>query len=240
MAMADLKLLHALAMFAMAAAPSAANDATRTETVYSGHVTIEIPVRWHEIPEDLLELHSLNTTEISGGRIAELYQHGYRPGDPSLDFELPQILIQIRESGRLSYRPFLHLPPPEDMPWTRDPLVDSLELDDAFFDRDRYLLRLTNTLGMERTSRISVLSTSFLTERGLFTLHCYTYATQATVVAPIFGRVVDSVSFDDELRYRPRLGDRWPPRPSTLAFSAAAVSILILVILEFRRRRRQS
>ena len=32
-------------------------------------------------------------------------------------------------------------------------------------------------------------------------------------LAPIFERVVDSVRFDDELQYRPRFGDRWPPRP---------------------------
>jgi len=229
----------ALAVFALSVAPSSAGEATRIETVYQDHVTLEIPMSWHEIPEDQLELHSLNTAEMSGGLITELYQHGYRPGEPELDFALPQILIQIRESGRLSYRPFLHLPPPEEMQGIRSTPVDNLELDDAIFDRDRYLLRLTNTLGTERQNMISVLSASFLTERGLFTLHCYTYATQATVVAPIFDRVVDSVRIDDELRYRSRFGDRWPPRPSSVAFAAAAVSIVILLILDLRRRRRR-
>jgi len=237
--MAHLRLFILLVILTAAAAPSSGDDATRTETVYQGHVTLEIPIRWHEIPEVQLELQSLNTAEMSGGRIAELYQHGYRPGDPELDFALPQILIQIRESGRLSYRPFFHLPPPEEMQGTLDPVVDSLKLDDAFFDRDRHLLRLTNTLGIAPESRMSVLSASFLTERGLFTLHCYTYKTHATVVAPLFERVVDSVRIDDELRYRPRLADRWPPRPSTLAFSAAAVSIIILIILGLRRRKRR-
>jgi len=233
-----LKLLLSLAALTFAATSSGASDATRTEAIYHGHVTLEIPVDWHEIPEDLLELHSLKTAEMTGGRIAELYQHGYRPGEPELDFAPPQILIQIRESGRLSYRPFLHLPPPEEMQGIRGTPIDNLELDNAFFDRDRYLLRLTNTLGTERQYMISVLSASFLTQRGLLTLHCYTYATQATVVAPIFDRVVDSVRIDDELRYRPRLGDRWPPRPSTLAFTAAAVSAAIFLILDLRRRRR--
>jgi hypothetical protein len=236
--MTELKSILAIAIFTFAAAPSPADNATRTETVYQGHVTLEIPITWHEIPEDLLELHSLYTTESSGGRIAELYQHGYRPGNPELDFSLPQSLIQIRESGRLSYRPFLHLPSPEEMQATGSALVDGLELDDAFFDRDRYLLRLTNILGLEREIRISVLSASFLTERGFFTLHCYTHTPQTTVVAPIFERVVDSVCIDDELRYRPRLGDLWPPRPSTVAFAAAAVSLVILIILDLHRRRR--
>jgi len=227
----------ALAIFTAAAAPTADRAATRTETVYQGHVTLEIPVSWNEIPEDLLEYHSLNTAEISGGRTAEIYQHGYRPGDPELEFALPQILIQIRESGRLSYRPFLHLPPADELQGRESPLLDGLVLDDAFFDSDRYVLRLTNILGLERENRISVMSASFLTERGLFTLHCYTYTPQATVVAPIFERVVDSTRFDDELRYRPRLSDLWPPRPSTLAFAAAFVSIVILLALDLRRRR---
>jgi hypothetical protein len=135
--MAHLKFFILLAILTTAAAPSSGDDATRTETVYQGHVTIEIPIRWHEIPEDQLELQSLNTAEMSGGLITELYQHGYRPGEPELDFALPQILIQIRESGRLSYRPFLHLPPPEEMQGIRSTPIDNLELDDAFFERDR-------------------------------------------------------------------------------------------------------
>jgi len=236
--MENSKLTLALVLISVVATSSPAADATRTETAYQGLVTLEIPDRWHAIPEDLLELHSLNTTEITGGRIAELYQHGYRPGEPELDFALPQILVQIRESGRLSYRPFLHLPPAEEILGTRGPLIDDLELDEAFFDRDRYLLRLTNTVGTERQNMISILSASFLTERGLFTLHCYTHTTQATVVAPIFERVVDSIHFDDELRYRPRFGDRWPPRPSTVAYAAAALAFIILIALELRRRRR--
>ena len=34
-------------------------------------------------------------------RTAETYQHGFRPGDPDAEFALPQLLIQIREDGRL-------------------------------------------------------------------------------------------------------------------------------------------
>ncbi len=237
--MVDLKSIPALILISGTAVALSATDDTRTETVYDGHVTLEIPIGWHEIPEDQLELSSLHTVEMSGGRIAELYRHGFRPGDPEIEVELPQILIQIRESGRLGYRPYLHLPPPEKMRRTRDSPVESLELDEAYFDHRRFLLRLTNTLGIERGASITVLSASFLTERGLFTLHCYTYATQATVVAPIFERVVDSVRFDHELRYQPRLGDRWPPRPSTLAFSAAAMLIFVVLVVEIRRRRRR-
>jgi len=236
--MADLKLPLVFALTAAAAAASLGAETTRKETVYGGHVTLEVADGWHTIPEELLELHSLNTTEITGGRIAELYQHGYRPGELELDFALPQILIQIRESGRLNSRDFLHLPPPEEMKGLPGPLVDDLELDEVFFERDRHLLRLTNLLGAERENMIAVLSASFLTERGLFTLHCYTYATQATVVAPIFEAVVDSVEFDSELRYRPRFGDRWPPRPSTLAYAAAVLIFIALIVVELRRRRR--
>jgi hypothetical protein len=236
--MAELKSIPALILISGAAVVVSAADDTRTETAYDGHVTLEVPIEWHEIPEVQLELNSLNTVEMSGGRIAELYRHGYRPGDPESEVELPQILIQIRESGRLNYRHYLHLPPAHEIRRTHGSPVESLELDDAYFDHSRFLLRLTNTLGIERSGSVTVLSASFLTERGMFTLHCYTYSTQATVVAPIFERVVDSVRFDDELQYRPRFGDRWPPRPSTLAFSAAAVLILIVLVVEIRRRRR--
>jgi hypothetical protein len=237
--MADLKAIPALILITGAAAFSPGAEDTRTENLYEGHATLEIPVGWHTIPEDQLELQSLKTVEMSGGRIAELYRYGYRPGDPGLEVELPQILIQIRESGRPNYRPYLHLPPPEEIQRRRGSVVESLELDEVFFDHDRYLLRLTNTLGVGHGGKISVLSASFLTERGFFTLHCYTYSTHATVVAPIFERVVESVRFDDELSYRPRLGDRWPPSPSTLAFAAAGILMVAVLALEIRRRRRQ-
>jgi hypothetical protein len=81
---------------------------------------------------------------------------------------------------------------------------------------------------------------SFLTERGLFTLICYAHSPQATVVAPIFDRVIDSVRFDQELRYKPRCVDRWPPKPSTIAYGAAALIAIALLLNQIHRRRRLS
>ena len=72
----------------LAAHPAAAGQEFREVTVYGGLVTLEIPADWDEIPQDLLESHSLNVAEASGGRITEIYQYGFRSSDPEVDAEL--------------------------------------------------------------------------------------------------------------------------------------------------------
>ncbi len=238
----------ACTLMGVSAVPSTAEEPVRTVTLYKGHATMEIPHDWNEITEETLEFYSLRAAEASGGRVAEIYQVGYRPGDPEIAFALPQILIQIRESGRLPYGRFLHLPSLDELQRASSrhladrtgPLLRGLELEAAVFDRHQYALRLNNTLDLTIEGRVSVTTVSFLTERGLLTLHCYAGEPQATVMAPIFDRVIDSVRFDDELRYRPRFADRWPPRPSTVAYGAAALTAITLVLYHIRRRRRQS
>jgi len=228
--------------------PADAAGPMRTVTLYEGHVTMDIPHDWNDISGESLEFYSLRSAEASGGRVAEIYQYGFRPDDPEMDFALPQILIQIRESGRLRYGQFLHLPPLDKMQKSDNqrlaeragPMLRGFELEAAIFDRSRYAVHLTNALDLAIEGRVSVTTVSFLTERGVFTVHCYAGAAQAEAMAPIFDRVIDSVRFDDELRYKPTLGDRWPPRPSTIAYVAAALIAIILVLSLIRSRRNRS
>jgi len=243
-----LKSILMMTAFGLVAAPASAVDGVRTVIIYQDHVTLEIPSAWNEITEESLEFYSLRSAEASGGRIAEVYQYGFRPGNPEMDFALPQILIQIRESGRLPYGQFLHLPSLDELQRAGSrhladragPLLRGFELENAAYDRDRHALHLANTLDLTIEGRVSVTTVSFLTERGLFTLHCYSHATQKTVMAPIFDRVIDSVRFDDDLRYQPQCVDRWPPRPSTVAYGAATLIAITLVLHQIRRRRRRS
>ncbi len=225
-----------------------ADDAVRSVTLYQAHVTLEVPADWKEIPEEDLESFSLQLAQASGGRVAEVYQHGFFPDSPIVISTLPLILVQIRESGRLPYGRFLHLPTVEALQRSGSrhiidrmgPVLSGFDLENVGYDKRNHTLHLTNLLVLETEGKVSVRSVSFLTERGLFTLHCYAYAPQATVVAPIFDRVIDSVRFDDELRYQPRCIDRWPPRPSTVAYGAAALIAIILVLRLIRSRRRRS
>ena len=229
-------------------ASSTTEEPMRTVTLYEGHATMETPRDWNDISAESLEFYSLRAAEASGGRSAEIYQYGFRPGDPQMDFALPQILIQIRESGRLPYGQFLHLPTLDEIQEDGNqhltdragPMLRGIELEAARFDRRRYAIYLTNTLDLAFEGRVSVTTVSFLTERGLFTLHCYAGADHALVMAPLFDRVIDSVRFDGELRYKPRLGDRWPPRPSTVAYGVAALIAIILILSLIRSRRHRS
>ncbi len=237
-----LVLLHA------AAVAASSEQTVRRVAVYDGLASLEVPATWGEIPPEALEFLSLEATEASGGRTAELYQFGFRPGEADTGFTLPQILIQIRESGRLPYGRFLHLPPvsvlnSQDGDPAREWAGSRLQhvtLKDATFDRESYSLRTSHSFYLENVGRVVVESASFLTERGVFTVHCYTAASSASLDRPLFAYVLASVHFDPHIAYRPRLSDRWPPSPATAAFAAAALFAFLLLVIAWRRRHRRS
>jgi len=225
-------ILLTLVLIAPAVSP---DQEVREVSVYDGHVTFEIPADWAKIPPELLESHSMRLAEASS--------------DPEVDFFLPECLVQFRESGRLSYRRFLRLPSAEEMRETgresvderAGPAVREMELSDAVFDRDSFSLHLRNTLVLSNEGRTSVKSVAFLTERGLFTMHFYSRIKMIEAMDEISTRIVGSVRFDDELRYRPRLLDRWPPRPATiLVVVGSLIAIIALAVHFLQRRRRQS
>ncbi len=216
-------------------------------TVYDGLVALEVPAAWHEIPPDVLEYYSLLAAEDSGGQVAETYQYGFRRGDPEIDFEPPQILIQIRESGRLNYRQFLHLPTVESLRRHSDvrlenrsgPLVEDTFLNEIHFDRHRFTLRVDTTLDLTIEGTVLVKSVSYLTQRGTFTIHGYTTVAENIALRSVFERIFDSVQVDPTIRYRPRLSDRMPPRSALVAYSIAAVLALATAIMYLAQRRRQ-
>ena len=151
----------ALCFFATA---SAAEVSMQKVELYQGLVTLELPSDWHEIPTDLLEYYALESAEARGGRMAELYQHGFRPGDPENDFELPQILIQIRESGRLKYGQFLHLPSIDAMRHQgevtllerAESSIRDVRVNEVFFDRENYSIHIHNTLDFKAAGKAIV------------------------------------------------------------------------------------
>ena len=207
-------------------------------------VSLQVPAGWHEIPQGTLEYFSLRTAEATGGRIAEVYQHGFRPGDPQLSLSLPQLLIQIRESGRVPYGSFLRLPPPEKVSAPAgtalaDPRgsgVRDVRLTSLAFDADRYCLRVDSVLDLAFDGATLVRSASFLTERGTFTLHFYDLEDRGAESRPVFEAMVASVRIDDRLAYRPRPLDRWSSRATGVALFVVA-ALLAAVALGARRRR---
>jgi hypothetical protein len=241
-------MLNAIFSTLVLLAPTAVADReVREVSVYDGHVTFEIPADWEEIPPEVLESHSMRLAEASGGRLTEIYQYGFRSSDPEVEFFLPECLVQIRESGRMSYRRFIRLPTPEDIQNTgretiderAGPAVRDMELSDAVFDRGSFSLHLRNTLVLSVEGRASVKSVAFLTERGLFTMHFYSRVRAAEVMDEISTRIVASVRFDDELRYRPRLIDRWPPRPATILVVVGLLIAAAALAAHFAQRRRR-
>jgi len=238
-------LTAALLTIVLTASPADADLAYRKVSVYDGHVTFEIPAGWEEIPPEVLEAHSLRMAESTGGLLTEVYQHGFRTTDPEVDFVLPECLIQIRESGRLSYRQFLELPSIDEMHSVageavadrRWPAVRGLELSDAVFDRDTFSLHLHNTLDLSYESETTVESIAFLTERGLFTIHFYVRTSQVDTMAPVYAHIFESVHFDDDLRYRPRLSDRLPARSPLILLAAAILIGLAAISFHLSQRR---
>ena len=231
-----------------AALQIAAENTFREVTIYDGHVTLEVPADWEAIPDTLLESHSMVLAETTGGLLTETYQYGFRTSDPEEKFVLPECMVQIRESGRLSYRQFMRLPTTDvlDRVGSRavdertGPSVRGLELDRASFDPETFTLHLANTLVLSYPGRTSFRSVAFLTERGFFTMHFYSRINDTEAMYEISDRIIGSVRFDDELRYRPRLADAWPPSPSViLVLAGVLLAFGVLVVHLIRRGRRQ-
>jgi hypothetical protein len=228
--------------------PADAEQGFQRVAVYGGHVTLEVPTDWEEIPPDLLESHSLKMAEATGGRLTEIYQYGFRARDPDIEFVFPECLIQIRESGRLNYRRFLELPSVEEMRLAgeknlaerRGFTTPDLELSEAFFDGETFSLHVSNVLDLRYEKETTVTSVAFLTEHGLMTIHFYAPSEQVGTMAPVYQHIVNSVHFDTELRYRPRLRDYLPRKLPLILLAFAAVIALVGAMLSvYQRKRRQ-
>jgi hypothetical protein len=115
-----------------------------------------------------------------------------------------------------------------------------LQLNRASFDPETFTLHLNNTLVLSYPGRTTVKSVAFLTEHGLFTMHFYSRIKDTETMDKISDRIVKSVRFSDELRYRPRLADRWPPAPSViLVLLGLSLAVVVLVVHLIQRRKNQ-
>jgi hypothetical protein len=226
--------------------PAGADDDWRRVTVYDEMVSLEIPETWHEISPELLEFLSLRTAEVTGGKTTETYQAGFRPADMEVGFDLPQVLIQIRESGRLSYGQFMRLPSSDEVNRLSGdqlsddggPFVDNILLDDLAFDTDRMALLMTTSMDLAIEGPTAVRTASFLTERGVFVVHGYELADRIGTTGPIFERIISSVEFADPLAYQRRWSDGWTSRHTSLVFFVVAALAALTAVIIHRRQLR--
>jgi hypothetical protein len=229
---------------------AAATPATREVSLYDGQVTLSLPTGWREIPQEELELYTLQMTEATGGRVTETYQYGFQPEGAKGLRAYPQILVQVKESGRLPYGPLLRLPSLEaarEAQGTRTntsgPLMDNITLDQLFFDHSRYALRVSSSLDLADVGKVGVHTASFLTERGRFVVHCYDLLPRFELTAPLFDDLIRSVRFAPPLAYRPRLSDRYPALADLdwrhWALAGLIVALAVALAVTVRRQRRQ-
>ena len=71
-------------------------------------------------------------------------------------------------------------------------------------------------------------------------MHFYSRIKDTEAMNEISERIISSVRFDDELRYRPRLSDLWPPAPSVILVVAGvllACGVLLVHLIQRRRER---
>lgn len=218
----------------------------QTVTVYDGLVTMEVPGEWTEISPELLDFFAIRAAESSGGRSAETYQYGFRREASDVGFDLPQVLIQIRESGRMPYGQFLRLPSLADVEASnggsfdddQGPFIKGVQLDRLAFDVDRKILLVENTLDLSIEGLTGVRTASFLTERGLFIVHCYDRVATMDMSAEVFDRIIQSVNLSDEVRYQPRWRDRWSSRHGALLLFVLAAGAAVIALLHWIRARR--
>jgi len=222
----------------VATLPGFADPPVRSVSIYGGLVALEIPADWREIDPLRLEELTAWSAEATAGRSVEVYQHGFLPQDPGVDRTLPNILVQIRESGRLRYGRFLHLQPldklqdethrsyPDGIP----PLVMGFAVEGVSFEPTTYCLRLEHSLDLRFVGRVRVLTAAFLTERGLLSLHFVDRERRIGDSRALFDRVVESVRLSPEIAYRPRMSDHLPGLPFLIAAVVLAAALVALLL----------
>jgi hypothetical protein len=218
---------------AVASAPT-----TREIAIYDGLVRFELPDDWREIaPTDLDEL-TMWAASATAGQSVEVYQYGYVPPEFESDPWLPHMLVQIRESGRISYGRFLHLPPLEDLrqtsrgrfPQGLPPLVMGVAVERAGFDASTFTIRLEHALDLRFKGPVRVQTAAFLTERGLVAFHFIDRKARIEEGRALFDAIVDGVTIDPALAYRPRLLDRWPGLPYFVAAGITALALMAYIV----------
>jgi hypothetical protein len=233
--------LIVVSVAAIAGVP-ASEPATRKVSLYDDRVSLDLPLDWVEMTDFELEDGSFGTAQATGGRLYEIYQHGFRSTSSEIDHGLPQILVQIREIGRLPYGRFVHLPTIDDLksdtrssfPDGLPPLVMDVEVEAVAFDGSTFSIRLEHALSLRFRGEVRVLTRAFLTERGLVAFHYTDRERDIEGGRLFFDRLMASVAIDPEIAYRPRVTDRWPGLPF---FAAAAVTAALLVLyIGYRRR----
>ena len=100
-----------------------------------------------------------------------------------------------------------------------------------------HLERVDSVLDLAIEGPVLVRSASFLTERGLLTLHCYEAEDRAPEMLPVFEAIIDSVHIAESIAYRPRLGDRWSSTHTAVTLFVLA-GIFAAFGLAGRRRNR--
>jgi hypothetical protein len=234
-----------VAVLVVGSFPTSADTGTGRIRIYDGLVSLEIPNDWHEISAADLEETTYRTAEATSGRLVEVYQHGFRPVESSGDPGLPQILVQIREGGRIRTGDLMgHLGLTEFLDGAAGslhealpPLVMELDIERIRFDPETLTLHIEHGLSLRFKGAVQVLTTAFLTERGLVAFHFSDRKSRIGDSRALFDTMMRSVRIDQKIAYRRRWSDRWPGAPF---FVAAGIAAAILAVIVLRRRRAAS
>ena len=112
-------------------------------------------------------------------------------------------------------------------------------MDSLAFDADRKVLLMDSTLDLSIEGLTGVRTASFLTERGLFIVHCYDHLAAMETSAEVFDRIIQSVAFSDDLRYRPRWRDLWSSRHGAAVLFAMSAVAAGFALMQWRRGGRE-
>jgi hypothetical protein len=78
--------------------------ASSVEQVQKTGFSISPPPGWREIPTDVIAACEKDIARKAPNAPSQHYDYGFQPADSKTWFDYPYILIQVRESGRLSER----------------------------------------------------------------------------------------------------------------------------------------
>lgn len=243
------RLLLVLVVAAAAICPAGA--AGPITSLRDGRVILQLPADWQRIDQEELDLVTMWAAEVTGGRVGELWEAGVAPGARDLQLGPPFVLVQVDESGRISYGELAIQPELESIQARVDasrdrggrPGAGVMRLQSVRFDRTRFALETISGLATSPWGELEIHTLTYLTETGSLTLHGYLGAQADPLQRRAVAAVLDNVLIAEELAYRPRLRDRWldlSRRPGFWYTLAGAMAIATWTVARRTRRRPRS
>lgn len=197
---------------------------------------ISFPDGWVEIPRYAIDSYEKAIAELVPNGRAQHYDYGFQMVGSRAWLEHPYILIQVKNSGRLSMSQLkkiegYSIQEPLDQEKTNYSAIADIQTGKIVYDSKNKLFWMLAEFNVNNAGQVSGLSGIVPTEKGSIQVHAYCAKNDYPAYEPIFRSIAASVTPNPELAYKTRWHDSLPPTITGINWGKILGKTLALVII---------